>query len=176
MTCERWRIACHESGHCVASLALGGRCLGLVLVDGGGICHNDELLGNREAYAIASGPSAEYLAEEFAAPDVNPETKILTVDEVELLPVFKTATWIACQLARTSDTRKHIDSDSRRIAEWAIGGHESEPDTWAGRVAFAKQMAAEIVSRNADKIVRVASALFVAGSLSENEILELLKG
>ena len=167
-----WRTSLHESGHGIASLALGGTCEGLVMFDdGAGIAQIGELLPNQEAYSIAAGPAAESLASDFPIPNVeSAKTGVLTVDEIETLPLFATAPALACQLARTSDDRRPGDSDNRRLALWAIAGCEDEPGRWAERVAFAHRIAGEIVRNNAQAIAAVAAELFSKGSLSGSEV------
>jgi hypothetical protein len=176
MKSERWISACHEAGHGIASLVLGGKCFGLALYDGGqsGQASISELDANRYAFAVAAGPAAERLAEEYPAPNCTPaESRTLTVDEIESLPVRKTSPYLAAQLARTSDDRKDGPSDDRLIALWAIGGHEDQPDSWAGRVAHAHRIAADIVQRNATAIVAVATELYMRGSLCGPEVLSI---
>jgi hypothetical protein len=178
MKTERWKIALHESGHAVSAIVRGGRCDGVALLDDdSGLCQTGELLGNRDAYCIAAGPAAERLAEEYPAPDCTPpESRTLTVDEIEQLPLFDTARLVACQMAKTADTRRKFSSDDRLLAEWAISGNESDPESWAGRVAYAHEMAAEIVRHNAATIARIAEQLFVRGSLAESEVKTLFEG
>ena len=177
MKAERWRFCLHESGHGLSAIVLGGRCLGLVIFDDGtgGLSQADELLGNREAYSIAAGPAAEILASRFPVPEVAVIANCINVDNLETSPLFASSPMLACQMARTPDTRKHFDSDDRALALWAIDGNESEPERWASRVALARRIASEIVERHADAIVRVATALFASGSLCRDEITELLK-
>jgi hypothetical protein len=176
MTSERWNTAVHESGHAVSAIVLGGRCKGLILLDDGtsGCAELEEILGNRQAYATAAGPAAERLASEYAPPEEPVKEQSVTVDNFEDAPLFESSPYLTVQLARTAETRKIHKSDNRLIAEWAIGGNEDQPETWAERVAHCHQMAAEIVERNAAKIIRVAERLFVRGCLNEREILELL--
>lgn len=165
----RWTTALHESGHAVAAIALGGRCCGLVLFDdASGQAHLSELLSDREAFSIAAGQAAEQLAEIHAAPECS-----LTV-AVETLP--QTSEFLCTQLAKGEDVHNEFVSDSRLLALWAIQGLEDQPESWAGRVAHAHRIAAEIVERNAAAIVRVAESLFVCGSLGEQEIRMLFEG
>jgi hypothetical protein len=177
MKSDRWVIACHEAGHAVSTIVLGGRCDGVALLDDtSGLCQSLELLGNREAYCIAAGPAAERLAEEYPAPDcTDSESRTLTVDEVESLPICKTAPFLAAQMARSEADRKYGPSDDRRIALWAIEGREDQPEVWAGRVAHAHRIAADIITKNAAAVVRVASALFKTNSLSGPEVTALFE-
>jgi hypothetical protein len=174
---SRWKTSCHEAGHAVAALELGGRALGVCLLsEGGGLCQNDELDGTRNAFAAAAGPAAERLADEHPVPDVITDQTPVNVDELENLPVFASAPAIACQMARSPKTRRQYDHDDRIIALWAIGGTESAPDCWGRRVEFARQVAAELVERNTAAIVAIAKELFQRSSLSETEIKTLFDG
>lgn len=167
----RWKTAIHESGHALAAIVLGGKCLGIVLYpDGGGQTHFTELLGDREAFAIAAGQAAERLAQSYAAPECLPTAEIETVHLRESSP------FLACQLSKGSDVHKEFVSDDRYIALWAIGGNESEPERWVARVAHAHRVAVQIVETNAAAIVRVAAELFVRGNLCRDEITELFEG
>lgn len=174
---ERWRFCLHESGHGVSAIALGGKCLGLVVfADGsGGLAQNTQLLPDREAYSIASGPAAETLETRFPAPEMAVSACDVTTKNFVSLPIYSSSPGLAVQMARSEDNRGHFDSDDRCLALWAIGGHEDRPESWSGRVAFVKHVAAEIIERNAESIVRVATELFVRGSLCRDEITELLK-
>ena len=171
-TNDRWQTALHEAGHGVAAIVLHGQCRGLALyVDGGGLAAFDGLNGNPLAYAIAAGPAAERLAERIPMPTETPaELKLLTVDELESLPICATAPFLAAQMAR--EVRKGSDSDDVSLANWAIAGAASSPGSWAGKVAHAHRMAKMIVTRHTDAIVRVATKLLLTGSLSEAEIIE----
>lgn len=173
----RWRTSLHEAGHAVASIVFGGRALGVCLLsEGGGLCQSDELDRTRSAFMIASGAAAERLTAEYPVPDLKTDHTTVTVDEIENLSVFSSAPTLACQMVRSPDTRKHFDDDDRRLALWAIFGNESDPDSWARRVQFARHMAENLIERNALAIVRIATALFEKSSLSETEIKKLVDG
>jgi hypothetical protein len=174
----RWETALHESGHAIASLTLGGKCLGLALLDDGdsGCCQSGDLDATRTAFMVACGPEAERLAESFPVPDVPIEQMIVTVDEIESLPVFETSPLLACQMVRTADTRKRFSSDDRQLALWAISGNEADPESWARRVEFARYVAEGLVTKNAETIVRVATALFTKTSLSGPEVTAIFQG
>ena len=178
MSSNRWRIALHESGHAVACLALGGRCTGVVLLDDGseGIAEICELLGDRDAFAVAAGPAAESLVDQFTVPDVAITLAVVSLDNFESLPIFESSPYLATQMARTAGTRSAHISDARRLALWAITGREDLPERWAGLVEHAHQVAAEIVRHNAAAIVRIAEQLFVSGSLAESEVKALFEG
>ena len=168
-TDTRWKTALHEAGHAVAAIALGGKCCGLVLFDDtSGQAHLAELLGDREAFSIAAGQAAEQLAGNYSAPECS------LMVAVETLP--QTSEFLVTQLAKGDDVHNEFVSDSRLLAVWAISGWEELPESWAGRVAHAHRVAAELVDRNAAAIVRVAESLFVCGSLGEQEIRTLFEG
>jgi hypothetical protein len=171
MTNERWSTACHEAGHAVAGLALGGQCNGLLLHLDGGSAFVVGLYQDREAYMIAAGKEAERLANEFDAPTCEP----IPLDEVASNPPTEGdrtfAQWTT--VANVPGVNNGSVSDDRSLALWAIGGRESEPDTWTRRLAIARHVADEIVEQNATAIVRIASALFQKGALTAPEIRSL---
>lgn len=177
---DRWRVALHEASHGVAAIALGGECDGLVVfADGsGGSCQCGDLDPSKMAYNTAAGPIGEILAERYPIPETPiADRSPKTCDELESSPIYASSPMLACAIMRTADTRKHVDSDSRQLALWAIsGGYENQPETWQRRVALAKRVAAEIVEDNAAKIARVATALYVRGALSRDEITTLFQG
>lgn len=174
MSESRWETALHEAGHCVAALALGGECRGaVVLPDGGGYAQPIVLDSTQHAYAIAAGAVAEDLAKQHPAPDVEIGSRWLTDDEIEALPISQSAPLLA---RRLGSNPRNSDSDERTLALWAIQGRERFPHEWVSRIEHAKTMAAAIVRRNADAVVRVARALFIAGSLSEQEIINHYEG
>lgn len=169
---ERWRVACHEAGHCVASLELGGSCDGAILTAAGGRAFVDGTHGDRDAWMIAAGAVSEALADDHSPPVCEP----VTPEEIAAGRIesdnreFVTAAFFADVNAVPSTAK----SDSRRLAEWSITGHEDQPEAWARRVTFAKRVAGQIVEANADAILRIARALYTAGKLTGDEITELL--
>lgn len=171
MTNDRWSTACHEAGHGVASLALGGQCNGLLLHVDGGAAFVDGLFQDREAYMIAAGPAAERLANEFDVPACEP----IPLDEVASNPPTEGdrtfAQWTT--VANVPGVNRGSVSDERNLALWAITGRESEPDTWTRRLALARHVADQIVQQNATAIVRIATALFQKGALTGPEIKTL---
>jgi hypothetical protein len=73
--------------------------------------------------------------------------------------------------------RTSYDSDARKIALWAITGHENCPAfSWVRRVERVNRRAAETVHEHEAAIIRVAEALYVKGSLSEDEIHRHVNG
>ena len=172
---EQWETALHEAAHGVCAIALHGRCLGLALFPNGGQAVFDGLHGVHRAYATAAGRSGERLASRFPVPAEQPaELKPMTLDDAEQLPVGRSAPFLAAQLSRT--VPKASDSDSRWLALWSVTGAEANPGSWASKVAHAHTMADRIIERHADAVVRVATALFCRGSLSESEILDCFEG
>lgn len=162
MTDRRWVTAVHEAGHIVATRVLGGRSVGAVLFSaGGGAAYVGELGAFETALMTACGPAAECLAEVHSPPDVADRGN---------LPVAET---IDCDAAE--ELRADLGpSDDRRIAEWAITGHEAEPDRWARRHAWIHREAELLVRRHERAILAVASELYargVAGPSPANESL-----
>ena len=179
-----WKLAIHEAGHGVIAIVLGGQCTGVAIYGGGGgarldgLDHHDELgtlFSRRHAIATAAGPAAEVLADRFPVPTETPAAhRKLTIDEFLANP-DDVRNLIADNQARPDEDR-FLVSDDRKIAEWAIGGNEQFPETWAGRVADVHRAAAELVEQNAEAIARLATALYVRGSLDEDQVSDCLNG
>ena len=55
--------------------------------------------------------------------------------------------------------------DDRSIALWAITGHEGEPETWAGRVAWVKHQVAGLVADSRPVIQKLADELYRVGAV-----------
>jgi hypothetical protein len=174
----RWQLALHESAHAVAALVLGGRALGVCLLDGdgGGLCQSDELNPTAEAFMVAAGPEAETLSKTYPVPDIAVQLESASIANIETLPIFASSPALACRMLRTPDTRPQNDSDARHLALWAIFLHEDDPESWVRRIALARNVAQELVERNAEKIVAVAKKLFQRSSLSESEIKTIVEG
>ena len=170
---DRWRTACHEAGHAVAGSELGGRISGLALTEnGGGLAGIQGLTGDRHCFMTAAGPAAEYLAAEYDAPELP------TAEPTPPEPVTADdpPTRFAFNVARYGTHPEQYQTDDRVIAEWAISGRESEPESWAKRVAFAKHVASDIIEKNVGTVMRVATELYIRGRLTRVEIETLLKG
>ena len=170
---DRWRTAIHEAGHAIAGHELGGRCVGLALREDGGLASVYDLHGSTFAYMVAAGPAAEYLATKHPAPEM-PPADVITREPID--PADSEASRFEFAVARAAIQPTHYQSDARSIALWAITSHEDDPDSWSRRVRFARHVADEIVERNVDRIVRLASELFIRGRLSRVEIESLLNG
>lgn len=172
MTGERWTAAIHEAAHAVAAIELGGRVEGLVVTTHGtGGCTFDRLLADRAAFAVAAGSIAEHLAGQHTPPPVD------AVEPVVELPAGASGRgfdFLSREANRQPGDRWTHPSDDQSLARWAIGGREDDPESWAGRVAFAKRVATQIVERNADRIVLVATELYRHGRLTEIDINNLL--
>ena len=170
---ERWRIACHEAGHAVACLALGGQCNGVMLHVDGGLAMVDGLYQDREAYMIASGPAAERLAEQCDAPmcEPIPFNEVAANPPIDGDPMFSRWTTVA----DVSGVNGGSESDDRKLALWSIEGRESEPDTWVRRLKFARHISNQIIEANREAILRVARELFKNGVLTGPAITQLYK-
>lgn len=171
---ERWRIACHEAGHAVACLALGGQCSGVMLHVDGGFAMVDGLYQDREAYAIASGPAAERLAEQFDAPmcEPIPLAEVAANPPIDGDPIF--SRWTS--VADVSGVNGGSESDDRKLALWSIEGRESEPDTWVRRLKFARHISNQIIEANREAILRVARELFERGAITGETVKQLFEG
>lgn len=172
MTSDRWVTAVHEAGHAVAALELDGQCEGLVLNVDGGLAHVTVPCPDREAYMIAAGPTAQELAGKNAAPELQGPEKLGTTKALHPKEDFMFA--LSVELAEVPGSMRTLETDERRLAVWAIGGHESEPDSWARRIQFANYVAHKVVSANVEKIIRVAEQLFIHGHLSGDEVTGIL--
>ena len=164
MNDDRWFIAIHEAGHAVAGIALGGQVDGVVLMFDGGLAHVRGLHCDRHAFMVASGPAAEYLSQQHAAPERVAETPPPLPANAD----FQFAE--ICYFADRPGLLKTFESDDRKIAQWAIDGRESEPESWAGRVQFCHHIAAKIVAENEACIVEIARQLFIHGRLTSDEV------
>lgn len=172
-TNNRWSAALHEAGHGVAAVVLAGRCSGVLLDAAGGTAHIDDLHGDRFAFAIAAGPAAESLADLHDAPG----GRVTTPQEVASAPIPADADHdfaLACTFADLETVPRSAKSDDRLLAEWSLTGREDDPDSWPGRVRFARHVADAIVRDHADAIVRVASRLFIDGRLTGQQFHDLL--
>jgi hypothetical protein len=173
-TNDRWRIACHEAGHCIAALELGGTCNGAVLTAAGGQAFVDGLYADRQAFMVAAGPAAESIADRYEPPAAVSVVSPAELASASLQDVDRDLA-TACSFADLESLPRSAASDSHKLALWSITGREEEPESWAGRVAFAKRVAAEIVNKNARAIVEIAKSLYVAGRLTGEEIKSLLR-
>jgi hypothetical protein len=170
---ERWRIACHEAGHVVAGVMLGGRVTGALIIATGGQALVDGLYSDRFAFMIAAGPLSESLASSHEPPVcesvVNPEQLAST----SVAGVERDLAIASCFADLEAIPRSAL-SDDRHLAEWAITGREDQPQSWARRVEFCHHVAGQIVDKNAGAIVRIAEQLFIRGRLSGQEITNLI--
>jgi hypothetical protein len=169
MTNDRWRIACHEAGHAVACLALGGQCIGVMLHVDGGLAMNSELFGDLEAYSIACGPGAESLSEQFDSPEREP----VSLDVVASNPPVDTEFSLWCMVADVPGIHRRFQTDDQRLAQWAICNREDDPDCWARRVRFACFIAGKIIETNQAAILRVATELYERGAVTGDKIKQL---
>jgi hypothetical protein len=171
---KRWLAACHEAGHAVVGLDLGGRCSGLVLTAGGGLADVTEIYGDQRAFMVAAGDAAAALAEHNAKPggDYRTPEAIVTSD---LSSPIEGSLRAACMVADMQELTQRYPSDAARLATWAVSGKETEPESWAGRVAFARHIAAKAVEVNRDKILTIARRLFTEGVLSGEEVTKLFR-
>ncbi len=169
MSNQQWLTSLHEAGHCVAALALGGRVESVLRLDDAGMAHSVELEGGRDVYMTAAGPAAEALAEQYDPPAIEPiaETRVIESIQKNDDP-GEAADWVVRRGVKKWS--RSCIPDDRRLALWAIGGYESEPDRWASRVAFARHIAAQIVDDRQKEIVRIAERLYQTGFLTGDEV------
>ncbi|HUP82409.1 MAG TPA: hypothetical protein VM260_27900 [Pirellula sp.] len=170
MTNNYWLVSCHESGHAIGSIVMGGRCDGLLLSADGGQAHCLDLIGDRNAFMVACGPAAESLSEKFDAPECTPVPFEAIANNPPETASRDFALW--CGVADISGINRKCVSDSRVLALWAIE-REDEPESWARRIEFVHRVAAEIVDKNMAKILRIARALYQRGVLTGTEIKQL---
>src|SRR5690349_20593175 len=69
MLTNDWRTAVHEAAHAVCAVAQNGRAH-FAAVDDGGVCSCECNSQDANAFMYAAGPEAEYLADEFSAPEL----------------------------------------------------------------------------------------------------------
>ena len=156
-TTIRWRVCIHEAGHAVAGHQLL-KCTARAVVynDGVGVADIDVDTTNvrtyEEALAVAAGAAAEFLAEEYAPPQVASSAPLET-----LYP--EQAVTLKAQI------RKY-PPDAVAIARWCIRGIEKEPDRWARRFYWIHREARIFVARHHQEIVEVATGLFAKGIMT----------
>lgn len=169
---SRWLTAIHEAGHGVASIALGGECLQLVVYhDATGLASLDCLSPTDRAIAVAAAAAAEELLSDVQAPEAPaPESFHIREHISEPTPAEKLESIAARFPASSTPTDEHC------IAHFCISGLEDElPERWVQRFYFIHAVASRVVQDHRDAILRVASELFVRGVLSKLEIQEVMK-
>ncbi len=171
---ERWRTSIHEAGHAIASITLGGRCDGVLLNAVGGLAICDDLTGDQFAFMAAAGPAGEILLQHHEAPEAA-QASYKEVAEEKMLEVAGKEFATVCMFADVEQPPSTQKSDDRHIAEWAIGGRETDPGCWARRVNLAKYVAGKIVAEHAAAIVRVAERLYVEGRVPGQQIEILMQ-
>jgi hypothetical protein len=175
----RWRAALHEAGHLIAALVLMPpshrlrASLVRAVVDGAAGCVETfarQPTGNAEAVMIAAGCAAEGLAASHGPPANRADAEAGAAPPTRLpWRVYFTA----------DDNRKAVasatsgPSDDRRVAVWAIEGHESEPGCWADRVADLRAEAEAIIAENKPAVLAAARRLFLDGSLVVEALADL---
>jgi len=173
---DRWKFSLHEAGHACAAIALGGRCTAVVLHRGGGGALIGELPRDNHVYATAAGPVAEWLSMENPCPTESPvPDRPLTIDDI-LTRGGDLRVIMACDAARPAGDRQILPNDDAVIFAWAVDGMDSTLDSGIRRLDHARRMGAKVVVRVATAIVRVATGLYIAGELDEQEILDLYTG
>lgn len=166
----RWVTCCHESGHGVVGVALGGRCNALLVREADGFAFVDQLSSDADAIMTAAGRAAEVLADRFTTPEGPRIPSPVPAGKADPLSV---GVEYAATVSAEGVCRQYR-SDSQALALWAIDGHLDEPEAWPERVARAHRAASRHVEHNATKILRVAEALYLRGYLSGEEIKTLL--
>ena len=176
---HRWRAALHEAGHLVAHLVLtppGHRLRRLIVravVDGAAGCV--ELVppladATAETLMTSAGLGAEALAAKHGPPASKADAERGAAPPTRL-------PWRS--YFSPTDDREAVRSaasgptDDRRIALWAVTGHESAPETWASRVADLRAEAVAIIAENKPAVLAAARRLFLDGSLVVESLEDL---
>ena len=152
----RWRVCLHEAGHAVAARRLL-HCTAKAMIyeDGFGAAY----YGNGcipktfdDVLAIAAGPAAESLFEQFAPPTFAPAP-----------PVQVTYPEAGSELR--AQLRESVP-DAKAIARWCIAGIEKQPERWVNRYYWIGREASLLVVRYAQEIVETATGLFAHGIIT----------
>ena len=167
---RRWRAAIHESAHVAATFALGGKPYGAWIdADGcGSASCGGCLRGTLHAIMCAAGPASAPLADQTAPPET-PAAAPAIVDEIPLAPPLSDE-----EMMSMHEELQFLTTDERTVAEWAITKFESEPEKWAGRVAWVRYQGWAIVRENAGLILAIARRLFLAGRVTSRELYRLV--
>jgi hypothetical protein len=153
----RWKTCLHEAGHAVAGrLPLKRTIKAVVYSDDVGAAYL-EIDGGiprtfEEALAVAAGPAAESLADQYAAPQVQPAPALEAAYPEPSVP-------LKAQLRQSP-------SDAVAIARWCIGGVEKQPDRWIRRYNWIHREARILVARHRQEIVEAAVDLFRQGAVT----------
>lgn len=150
----RWRTCLHEAGHAVVGRALLGHTTRAAVFDdgwgvadvgdGGGVPVSDE-----SAFAVAAGPAAESLAEDYP----HPQTAASQPLEIRY-PATSVCVKARAEAAMTDDVA---------LARWCIAGFESRPLRWSRRYDWVYEQADALIARHEVEIVAVATSLFTCG-------------
>jgi hypothetical protein len=163
---DRWRIALHEAGHCVACFVQGGRVVSVAASADCGAADADGLDPTARAFMLAAGPAADELLCDVPPP----QNQVAVSTFVDNPP----AASLAAHLGACAATGRHGPTDDQQIAAWAIAGCEHDPDRWAPRVFWARHVARRIVTDHRSAIVRLAAELYHRGEMDGADVHTLL--
>ena len=153
----RWRTCLHEAGHAVAGRLLLKRTIKAVMYAddvGAAYLEIDGAIPRtfEEALAVAAGPAAESLAEQYAPPQAQPAPALEAAYPESTAP-------LEAQLRQSPP-------DAAAIARWCIGGVEEQPERWVRRFHWIHREALILVARHQQEIVQVATGLFGCGIMA----------
>jgi len=181
---ERWGAAVHEAGHAVAMLALADEAgtpprlvVRAAVADPGrgGVSWTPAVGPDYEVQVTIAGLVAEGLADELPLPPADqriaPRRRRPSDADTNPfgIPPFsreEDEAWVRQGRAGMSDWRK--------VALWAIHGHEEDPETWPRRVAELRARVEGLLRKHLSALAAAAAVLyrdggFVAGSLDKFE-------
>ena len=162
---DRWEICIHEAGHVVAAIVLGGKCSRVVATSDGGVAHSLKLCPTDHAFVVASGPMADELLSSTPAPQLKIEDLPVSAESSNDLDAEP-----ANQVEAIAALGAPGPSDDQQLAEWAISNYPGDPERWAPRVYWAREIARRIVSDHREKIIDVATELYRKHVLKGTEI------
>jgi hypothetical protein len=166
---RRWVAATHEAGHALCFFAYAGRpTIAAISPDGSGYAMASDLRSTARAIAIATGRSAEALAELIDPPAMSDVGMIrLWLDEDRLerkraTPPPPTPTAAPRELR-----------DEVQLGYHAVEADPFHPEKWAGYVARARQRADDFVRDNAGAIIALARRLYDQGQIGPQDFAVL---
>lgn len=168
----RWRTAIHEAGHVITSMIFAPKKWNttVILPNLGGLAYNcADFPEIQNAIIMAAGRAAEQLIKTCPVPATPQQAPSLGN------PLGNAFNKLPKEFKETLAVDNAIgESDERRLALYAIAGHELKPEEWLPRLREVERQAAVLVRQYRPSILIVATELFKAGYLSCWDLCRLL--